>query len=567
MAILSPAQLAAGSPVFVLTIEWAGQSWRWSTLPLDVTWTRLDGSGTTTIRTDGGLDALEVERSLAAISDTPELRTLSTDLVWPEDVALLVAEGHDLSSGEGELAVLTDGMDWGERVVLLRGRVSQPEYGGDGEPVSLSIVEEVYDDVASLLRPTQRVTEEKFATAKADAIGRYYPIVIGQPGYRIGRDGVGKRTAGVPAHAIAYDSTLDTTDTLLVCAGRVAATQCRIAYEVYPGQLNSTSALTIVYGTDADGEVYGYVDISGESAIVRTAGKYWSIWQDGAGTLSPIRTGGVTGLGEAMLWAALRSSTRVDVARFQAVADRLTWPVAGYVDEPCSPMEWLADNLLPLAPVAMTYGLDGLGPVLWRHDARRVDAVRTVTAGEGYHRVGRVSYTRKPRDVVNEIRLMWARDASQDDYLEETVLTPTLARSTGLTGAELSGVRQGAILDSQRSESAYRLVRTTTLESDVVSDATTAWRVVAWRARASSLSPREVEYDCTTEALELEEGDVVILVDAELHLDVVAQVARIVVSDTPTIRIALQILDPAVSSSPDPGPYVTADDPNYGEGQ
>lgn len=567
MPTLSPAQLAYGEPVFVLTIEWAGQSWRWSTNPISITWSRRDGQGDTTIQADGGLDALEVERSLAAISSSPERRSLSVELMWPEDVALLIAEGHDLSSGTGELAILTPGMEWQDRVVLLLGAVSQPEYGGDGEPVALSIVEEVYDDTAVLLTPTMRITAEKFANAAADAIGEYYPIVIGQPGYRVTRTGAGARTAGVPAWAIVYDSALDTADQLLVCAGRVAATEVRIAYPLTDAELTSTGVLTIQYATDADNNVYGYVDISAEIPAVRNAGRWWSIWQDGAGVLSPLKVGGVTTLGEAMAWAALRANVRIDAARWIDVADRLMWPVGGYINEPCSPLDWLADNLLPLAPVSMTYGLAGLGPVLWRHDARRIDAVRTVTAGEGYHRVGRVQYTRKPREVVNEIRLRWARNDRGGDYLEETALSPTLARSSATSGTELAAVRQGAILDSQRSQSAYLLTRTEAIESDVVWDALTAWRVCAWRARASSLSPREVSYDCTTEALELEEGDVVILVDGELHLDVVAQVASIIVTDTPTIRITLQILDPAVSSEPDPGPYVTSDDPRYGGSQ
>lgn len=558
MALLSPAQLAAGDVIFVVTIDWAGRAWRWSSAPADVTWTRQDGAAAEAVQLDGGLDELEVERSLAAISDAPDLRSVSLDLVWPADVALLVSEGHDLSTGQGELAMLTLGMDWRERVVLVAGAVSQPIYGADEEPVSLSIVEEVADDTASLLSPTQRVTLEKFPAAQQAAEGKYYPIIIGQPGLRIDRDGTSHYEPGAPALCIDYVSAANT---LLVCAGRAVSTLILIVYPLGDGTWDSAGPYTIVYADDGDGNTYGYVDVSAATPALRLAGAWYSCWHLAGGVLAADGSDAVGTLGTAMLWAAQRSSIRVDLARWHAAADALPWPIGTYINEPCSPIDWVSDHLLDLAPVALTFGLGGLGPVVWRYEARRSAAVRTIRAGEGYWRSGRVEYERRPRDVRNRLTLRWARSALGDGYLEESTLTSELQWAAA---GGLASIRQGATLDAMRSRSLYRLVRSEEHESDIVWSAATAWRYLHWRARADALSPRTVTYDCTTEVLEIEEGDVVVLEDAELHIDVVAQVAELVITDAGMLAVKLRILDPATSLVLVTPPY-TGDKPRYGE--
>jgi hypothetical protein len=242
--------------------------------------------------------------------------------------------------------------------------------------------------------------------------------------------------------------------------------------------------------------------------------------------------------------------------------------VGGYIDEPVSPWEWAQDNVLPLIPVSLGVDADGLYPLLWRHDARREAAVRTVRAGDGYHRSSRVRYTRRPREIVNEIRVRWALDDASGDYRQETLLTPEPLTRIATSGAEVATVvRQGSTLDARRSLAQYGAVRSETIETDIVYDALTAWRIAAWKARASATSAREIDYDCGLEVLELSEGEVVILVDADLALDVVAQVVSIRIADLATQSVTFQVLDPAASSTPVAPPYATSDTPLYGEAQ
>jgi hypothetical protein len=575
VALLRPSQLAGGRPIYVLTLVWVGREWRWSSEPIDVTSAPI-GSATTTVRADGGLDNLEIERHLEAVTSAPDLRSVALSLVWPVDVAALIAQGHDLASATGELALLTPTMTWEERLVLLLGQVSQPEYAGAGEPVSLSLVEDPQDDTAQVPSPPQRVTTDTWPSAQASALGRYYPIPFGTPGVYYDRDGTRRLVRGSPALCVNYDTATGVGSLLLIGIGYQAAYYVKLRYQdpSDPPGVDSTSiALAIAYQLDGMGQLCAVVDISAYPTGLGEAGEWWAIWSEGGSLKSPFARpgpagageGAMSGAGEMLAWAALRSSLKLDVGRFLAIAEELRWPVSGYIDEGVHPWEWAADNLLPLLPVSIAVGPLGQYPVLWRHDARRSDAVFTLREGDGYVRSSPVTYARKPKEILNEVRLKWANDG--DGHRQETVGTPQLSRSPASSGTELAAVRQGTTYSAERSLARYGVVRTESIESDIVYDAVTAWRCVAWRLRRGALSARQVELEAGPECYRLSEGDVVIYVDEELGLDVLAQVATIALTDSATGRVILEILDPALTSTPTPGPYVTDIPPAYGPGQ
>lgn len=565
MGLLYPAQ-ATDDVVWVLSIQWAGVMWRWSSSPVSIAWTEPSGR-TSTVAANGGLDALELDRALSGLSTMPDQRSLAIEVLWPDDVAALIAEGHDLATARGELAIAPPGYGWEDRIVILQGYVSQPEYGGDGEPVAFSLVQDPFDDTMQVPPEGARITGDKFPSCADGVRGRYYPIVFGRPGVYVDTDGTTTYTAGSPALAISYAAGVAAT--LLIAGHRCEATQVRIWYAV-DGTVDGavTSALNIAYAVDDDGVTYAYVDISGEAPDVRGAGAWAAVWSEGPAMISPFVAAGIRTIGELLAWCAVTSSIPCHSAAFVAVGDELTWPVGGFIDEPVSPWEWAQDNILPIVPVSLAVDAEGLYPLLWRHDARRDAAIRTVRAGEGYERASRVRYTRAPRETQNEVRVAWALDCEADEHRCETVLTPQVATSTATSGAEvLATVRQGSTFDSRRSLAAYGEVRAMRIATDIVYDALTAWRIAHWKVRAAATSAREVDYDCGIEVLELDVGDVVILVDAELSLDVVAQVARIQVADRATQTVTFQILDPAETAEPDPPPYGSENTPGYSTGQ
>ena len=116
------ADLLANDLIWLLSIEYAGRLWRWSSEPITLT----DASGDVQ-QFDGGLEGLDVEQVLPSFGESPDMLSASLDLMWPSDVALLVSQGHDLSAATGELALFVRGSSFDDRYVLIDGNISQPQ--------------------------------------------------------------------------------------------------------------------------------------------------------------------------------------------------------------------------------------------------------------------------------------------------------------------------------------------------------------------------------------------------------------------------------------------------------
>lgn len=154
--------------IWLLRISYAGQTWRWSTAPVEV-----DG-----VEYPGGLDVTGWTVAVSA-GEATEPQALPVDLLW-EEAAGLVAAGHDLAAATAEVATVDDD---GRETLLLSGPVSQPAYGdgvvtlsvvpdyGQGAPVTAGAITETAWPAAAPLFPVP------------DSIGREMPAVIGAPGY------------------------------------------------------------------------------------------------------------------------------------------------------------------------------------------------------------------------------------------------------------------------------------------------------------------------------------------------------------------------------------------------
>ena len=130
---------------WVLSLEWAGGTWRLSTDALEIT------DGTSTIVTTPDLvDYPDVEEALEIWSvETPRV-SVPLSFILPVDVAALVAQGHALDGAIGELAQWARGTTWDERRVVVSGKLVDPEYGAADEAVTCSLEELVADEQTTL---------------------------------------------------------------------------------------------------------------------------------------------------------------------------------------------------------------------------------------------------------------------------------------------------------------------------------------------------------------------------------------------------------------------------------
>ncbi len=528
---LLPADLAQPA-VWLLTLTWAGRVFRIASR--DVAVASSSPLGTDSYQYEGGLAPIDVEQALATLADAPEQRSVSIEVLLPCDVPAMIQEGHDLAAARGEVALWLEGTAFEDRLVLVSGAASQPEYGGIDEAIAFSIVDEPYDDTALIPGPTERVTTTTWPNAAEGAIGSVYPIVFGAPG-RYMREGVEARTAGSPALPVEYDATLGEVETLLIEGERCAATEVYVWFASDSVEGETEGPFTIVYADDGLGHECATLDVTAASAALRQAGEWWICWSEGDARLSPYFAGkGINTAGEMIRYMADRGSLKWNRGRLQS-AIGLGLRIDGYIDDQVVPWEWVADNLLPILPVSASSDEEGLFLVVWRHDARATDAIDHLEVGPGISRTGRVEYDRKPRELVNEWRIGYALNGAAGEMQRQYILTPN---------REPADPEQHTSAMARSSALRYGGTRSERLDTDVIADDSSAAYVAAWRIMAFGFASRLVTYEVGTERAWWDLGDVVTLTDAELaFVDVVALVQSMTITDIGVVTVRLQILD------------------------
>lgn len=489
-------ELLGASPVHLLTLHYAARTLRLSSEPADV----VDAAGTVHAF-EGGLEAPSLEESYEILSQEPAAAGVSLRAVLPVDIASLESNGYDFAAATGELALWLPGSALEDRQILIRGRIVQPSYGAEGEPVEFGLESTPYDDRALLPDAAALVTENSWPDAHEGALGSYYPEVVGAPGRYIGTDGTAYTVAGSPALIIDWSGSQ--VDRLLIAGHRVAASSVTV---IDPE--GATTAVNVTHTTDGAGRTVALVDLSAAATVDRTlTGQWWIGWHNGGGRRRADESQAMVGAGEILAYYLSRATVTVDAGRVAAAAAPLNqFRPSFYVDAPISPLALLQQYVLPMLPAALVAGPDGLYPLVWRYWATRSDAVEHIDADRpGLSRVGPVSRQRDWRQVANELRVEWAQDRAGSGPRRVTVL-----RASPASGEYTSRAVQHS---ARRHGHSARVVVAETC------DAATAARVADWMARAYAGIPRMVTYQCPPEYGWLELGALVTLSDSDLSFD------------------------------------------------
>lgn len=551
MARLTRTDLLAADAVWLFVLTYAGQTYYIATERADIS--SVSPAGNSTLSFRPGLTPLtDIVQALAIVTSAPELRSVALEFWWDDqrnakDIATLIEEGHDLAAARGEVSLWVRGTQWEDRLVVVVGRCREPEYGARGEPISLTVEDEPLDDLAFLVDAT--VNSEAWPLALDEHYGDVYPFVFGAPGVFQALDGTTYYCPGSPA--ICVQQTAKKAETLLIAGHHVAATQVYITYNTGSSSgWEDEGPFSVTNTFDGVGRPCATVDVTGASLTLQEAGEYYTAWSGGAAAYDRFGTGALQSAGQLLRNLAAASTVSVDAAAFAAVADRLPWLVAGFIDDPeVSPLQYLQDVVLPMLPVGLMIGdSGGLAPVLWRYDATQADAVDHLEVGPGVSRVSRVRYERPPREIAQRIHCSFAIDGATDRPHLHYELHPERSLAEESTSAF-------AIASARRYVFPGEVLRSLEVELPIVWSASTAARVAHWRIRRDGYAPRLVEYDVLADRGWLRPGDVVTITDSELAwVTVVALIVERRVSDIGVWRLTLQILDPLVSGSNTKGP-------------
>lgn len=476
-----------------LTVEWAGQTFRWATSPLEI-----DTEDGEVLFFEDGLDPIDYEDSLQGLG-VASARSIPVDVFFPPelDVADWISLGHDLASAVGEVALWSEGTVWEERRVVLAGPVREPEYGSAGEPVSFSVEDALQVDRTLVPSRTLIVSEETWPNPPEDSLGLPYPIVWGSPGHLTKNN---SSCAGSPCVVVHVAAGLATT--VLIAGHRVQASTVILFNS--DGQ---TYTFTVDTTVDDLGQIVSTVDLSvvSTATFAREGSEYYASWiygvalVDGGG--EPVQTAS-----QLALYLLGQSTTTLDYPAWESFP---TPTVDGFIDEQVSPWVWLVDNLLPLFPLSILPGPDGFYPVAWSFQAQRSDAICTISpdADPTVERDGRITYS-KLGDAVNSVVFSYAVDPQTGDPRYREVIAGDADVALGEVSAyycALSLARFGP--------------REDTLDSDIVWSPATANTVLLSRAIRSALPSREVSYSVPYSYGWLRLGDVVQITDSEVSLE------------------------------------------------
>ena len=505
---------------WLLTLDIAGRIVRLST-DGPVTVTGTDG---TDYPYTGGLAPAAFERLLELFNDSPSSRSASFEVLLDFDLAQLVARGLPLFAATGELAQWYEDQPFERRRVVLRGDLDEPAYGALGESVSFTVTEDPGLDRAVLPLSTWIVDEETTFPESGNLgpdpgiVGAVYPLIIGGPGQALSTGTtssiLSEEVPGSPALLVRRDSAAGVTLTdyrILVAGGRVESSDVKIVNLTTTSKTFSTS--TLATATDGLGQRYTYVNPIGTSSIPAEGDELYAIWDpaDGGGLRSPFDTVGLRGAGDVIRWALQSSTLRIDHSRLAELSVLNAFKLDSFINTPISPWEWLSSNVLPLLPVTVATGPDGLYVVPWSAEALQdSQALEVLEDGRNCTRIGDVIYT-SSTGVANEITLRFAPDAA----------TGTLAQRRTLSGATYDSTDPNTLPNfwCRRSRGVYRgQPRKLEISSSVLFDVATVEALLASLARRYTFPRREILYRCPRDLDWLRPGDAVRLTDADLHL-------------------------------------------------
>lgn len=253
----------------------------------------------------------------------------------------------------------------------------------------------------------------------------------------------------------------------------------------------------------------------------------------------------VRGAGDVLTYLLRQTGMRVDAGRCAAAASLLnSFKIDCAIDERTKIWEWLQANLLPILPVSIATGPEGIYVVVWRYNATAADATLRLDADEDptVQRASRVKVDSSR--VTNQFRFNFCVNRRTGQAMQYRGLDATYnADEPSVRASYLCAVSQARYRSSRDSG-----VRPEEITSSVIWDVATADAILAVRARAYALARRTVDYIVSgSEYDDVERGDVVLLTDTEIGIvDQLAIVREVQVDGSGAYGVSLLIIeDPA----------------------
>jgi hypothetical protein len=520
--------------IYLLDLVVGGHVYRYATESVEVT----DAAGRTFAYAEGLGEPGLTYGSLFGVSDASvSVEVQAEDVDW----ALIVQRGHALDRAPAVLRRWYAGRTLDRARVVLRGLVTSPSYGAKGEPLALTITRSMRAQ-SRTIPPAQAVVDTSTwpvtggGYVSPDSIqGAAVPLVIGCPGGT--EDATPIPVVPVPQaeHPAAFG------DGRLVWIGGHAG-QVRVQHQNADPAVESDETVATI--DDVLGRLVQYAPTNGAS--FDDEGAYFLGFRDdatyGGGVLH--RGELLRGAGSVIEWALTEHyDGPVDHARVRAVRAYLDqWKIDTYLNSPVSAWDWLAKEILPLLPVEMREGPDGVYPALIRYDLSKRDAVAHLDATAGSGRVTRASPVTLTGDIANEVTIEYRPSAETGSkWLARRIIT---AQAGAVSGDDASDVDDERVIGSYlcaESQRRYGVIPVR-IQATAVWDTSTAVLVARHVVARRAWPRRAVRYTGGPWLEDIEIGSAVLLTDPDLHL--AEELAVVVdVQPGPESAVDLVVLD------------------------
>lgn len=526
MRRIQPTDLIGTSPVWCLDLVFGGQTFRLSSEPVNV-----KNSAGAVLSYEGGLDVPEVRETLGRLRFQAPGLSATIRAVLPVSVATIRRRGYDWLDATAELyltAVATSDrrltvpmsiLAHEEMWLQVEGDVRSPRYALPGQPVGaveFTVQLAPWNTTTASVLPDDTITEARWPSADADAIGKRYPLIIGHPGVYVDSTGAQQSGAGSPAYVLGR--TGPNADKLLL-AGHPRTGD--------PG-VDIINSVGTVYTTvadrskDGEGNAVTTADITGSPATFNRGGaEYFAAWTGAGGVTSDLSAKTMTAAPEVAAYFLERAGLRIDGPAWLALAGQIpTFEIAGYINDDVTAWEYVQQHVLPVMPVAYRFTRQGLAPVVFdaalrtKQTAAHVRATdRRDAAGFGdWVAVSGLQMETEPEDVGKAYSVSMAQDVRTSEPVR--VIT-WVGDGTGMVGRGSGSRRRGKLSGSMYLDQAATrgAVATESVTLGQVWDVATANAHAAWRSRLSSMPTEAADYDAPWHWGWLQVGDSVTIDD------------------------------------------------------
>jgi hypothetical protein len=456
-------ELAGRKTWWLLDITYAGTVYRLAEEALDVTSTELGEIHYLPCI----LNDITVGYGFSLFSDSAEQQSVGVEcFLGSSDVAAMVAAGHDLAGSPCVLSKWIEGQDYDVRRVFVVGRMKNPVYGGVGEPIRFSLQDAFFDDYALIPATESRTSKVtvNLDTVAVDDLGLVYPLVFGNPGkcatlqagWCAGSQGVWRNKIDNAQELIVAGHTTNMTAVMLSNDALISGASYVVRQSIDDfgapisvvasgeAQAASSTGYAGLNGTGAPTELLAVYDPLDDANNVITP-VYVSWWIDDANdqTGGLLRAGKVIrGAGDVIQYVLGFSKYRFDSRRIAGIAEQLnTFAIDAVIDAQVRPWDWVRTNLIPILPVSVTNGTNGVYFVPWLQTSG--NPVCSLNDGVDVSVEFARTIETDTQQINNDLTLEYALDVRTDTYqqtLQMLPLTPPVFASGSLITLRTSSI-------------------------------------------------------------------------------------------------------------------------------